>query len=152
MKFNLNSFLFGLIGLLSISLFSQEIKQYDGYYYINNKLYSGVYDEKSADGYVVTKFSIKNGLLDGITEIYEKDILVEKRSFKSGKKHGLWERFENEKMISKAMYIRDNKHGKWLIWDSEGVLRYEMYYKRGKKVGVWKMWDEKGKLISEKKY
>ena len=132
--------------------FGQEVTLNDGYYLKEGKLFTGMYEQTNAESQIVSRLSIKKGILDGVCEFYENNALIEKRSYCKGQKHGAWTKYENGKLISSAFFVKDKKHGKWCIWDSDGTLRYEMYYKKGKKTGIWKIWDEKGTLISEKKY
>lgn len=141
-----------LVFFLFYSSIQAQFTQNDGYYYKDGQLFSGIYEQYNESGQLTARLSLKNGLPDGISELYKDGILYEKRSFSKGSRNGIWETYENNSKVSEAWYKKDKKHGKWLIWDSSGNLRYEMYYKKGKKTGVWKMWDENGVLISEKKY
>ncbi len=143
---------FFLLVLSVISTLNAQITQYDGYYFLNGKYYSGTYEQHDESGNLTALIQIRNGLPDGISEYFENGVPVEKRSLKNGLKHGTWEKFEHGMKVSEAIYQKDKKHGKWLIWDTSGTLRYEMYYRKGKKTGTWKMWDENGVLINEKTY
>ncbi|MDD3875590.1 MAG: hypothetical protein PHT69_03160 [Bacteroidales bacterium] len=151
MKYRIFSLLFFILSFYSFSN-AQEITQNDGFYYKEGVLFTGIYEQTDEFGYISARLSIKKGLLDGVSEIFENRVLIEKRSFRKGQKHGPWLKFENGILISSAQFLKDRKHGKWSIWDSNGTLRYEMFYKKGKKVGIWKMWNENGVLISEKPY
>jgi len=138
--------------LFTLKTYPQEVILNDGYYMKDGKLFTGVYEEKDEAGLIRAAYTIKKGLLDGKTTIFNQGVLLEKRNYRKGKKHGPWEKYENSILVSEAGFLKDQKHGKWHIRDSNGILRYEMFYKRGRKVGTWKMWDEKGILVNEKKY
>ena len=35
--------------------------------------------------------------------------------------------------------------------NDKGVLRFEMFYTKGKKIGIWRTWDDDGRLLTEEK-
>jgi antitoxin component YwqK of YwqJK toxin-antitoxin module len=147
-------FIIIIVLLASAKLYSQNLEYSDGYYYKNGMLYSGTYIENWSDDHVKMVQSIRNGLEDGITELYFMNgQLQEQRSYLEGQKHGLWITYnESGVKIAEANYRHDKKDGIWRIWDDKAVLRYEMYYTNGDKTGTWRQWDETGKLINERSY
>ena len=146
--------LFASFFLLFTTVFSQSLELIDGHYYKNDMLYSGTYTEYWPDKHVKMVQHIKNGMLDGTTELYsDSGKLLEQRSYLEGMKHGLWLIFnESGVKISEAGYRHDKKNGIWHIWNDDGNLLYEMYYSNGEKVGKWMVWDETGKVVMERQY
>ena len=148
------SALIAVLLIATISAFSQALEYSEGFYYKNGMLYSGTYTENWPNKNVKVIQDIRNGLEDGITEIYfENGKIQEQRSYLEGQKHGIWFTYnEAGTKLSEAYYRHNKKDGIWRIWDETGKLRYEMYYSNGEKTGIWRIWDETGKLTSERNY
>ena len=122
--------LIAFLCLISASVFGQALEYSEGFYYKNGMLYSGTYTENWPNKNVKVVQAIRNGLEDGITEIY----------------------FENGKIQEQRSYLEGQKHGIWFTYNEAGTKLSEAYYRHNKKDGIWRIWDETGKLTSERNY
>lgn len=140
--------------LASSGVFSQSLEYSEGYFYKNGMLYTGTYTEYWPNKNVKLVQNIRNGVEDGVSEIYfEQGKLQEQRSYFEGEKHGIWSTYNaSGTKVAEANYRHNSKDGIWRIWDEYGKIRYEMYYSNGEKTGTWRMWDENGKLLNERDY
>lgn len=102
--------------------FSQIVEYLYGKYYIEDELYTGVFNEYYENGNKKTEINIKNGVLDSFTFMYfENGKMKEQRSFKKGLKDGTWIIWDtNQTKVSEARYKNDLKDGAWYIWYSMG--------------------------------
>lgn len=137
-----------------LTVFSQDIKEVDGVYYVVSKPYSGDFKSYYPDGKIKIEMTLIDGMKDGVVKVYfENGELNEIRSFKKNIMHGDWITYnENKIKVAEAHYIDGKKHGKWFIWDDGGSLIYELEYTMGEKTGIWKNYDNAGKLIKERNY
>jgi antitoxin component YwqK of YwqJK toxin-antitoxin module len=154
MKFHILPFLLFL--LISPVLTAQNVIVKKGLYLHKEtgKPYSGIYKEFDAEGRLVSETSIKDGLLDGNTFIYNPSgTKKEMRGYKAGLKNGTWAVW-NEKGVktAEASFAAGKKDGFWYVWDDEATKRYEMFYQNGEKKGTWIQWDENGVEISRETF
>ena len=56
--------------------------------------------------------------------------------------------YDTGKLKFQKYYKGGKKVGCWEKWYPNGQLKYKGSYKDGKKTGKWKLWDENGKLIT----
>jgi antitoxin component YwqK of YwqJK toxin-antitoxin module len=133
---------------------AQEIKEVEGVYYKDGKLYTGEFTSRHENGMVKMTAKISEGKKEGVVQIFfDNGQLNEIRSYKNNLMNGTWEMYNIYKVkVSVANYKNGLKHGKWYIYDDTGTLLYDMEYNNGEKTGTWKKYDGAGKLISERKY
>lgn len=145
--------LFVVLAMWTGTVCAQQIEVTNGIYYLNNKEYTGKYNEYSGKAKIAT-YTVRNGKLNGRVWLYDTTgALKEQRSYHKGWKHGVWFMWDiHGQKSARAAYRNDRKHGRWLIWDPQGRLRYAMRYRHGAKVGTWRMWNETGDVSMEKNY
>jgi antitoxin component YwqK of YwqJK toxin-antitoxin module len=143
-----------LFSLLFATAKAQDIKEIDGLYYKNGKLYSGEYVTRFDNGQLKMTMKIAEGKKEGKIKIYfENGLLHEIRSYKNNQMHNKWVMYNDHNIkISVARYKNGVKHGKWFIWNDYGNLLYQLEYNQGEKSGTWKNYNEKGEVVNERKY
>ncbi len=143
-----------MLGIGTLEIAAQEIKEIDGLFYREGQLYSGPYVTHYPNGTIKMEMNLKKGKKNGNVRLYfENGALNEIRSFRMNEMHGKWEMYNAERvLISEARYRKGMKHGTWIIRNERGSLLYELHYKKGEKTGTWRSYDDQGKLINEREY
>ena len=103
---------------------------YSGFFYFNQKVYSGPAFLLHRKGKKKEEGPIKRGYRAGIWTGWDQD----------GKK-----KFSGE-------YFKGKEHGKWEGWHPNGNKKYEGSYDDGFQVGLWTYYDAKGKKNLEETY
>ncbi|HNZ71248.1 MAG TPA: toxin-antitoxin system YwqK family antitoxin [Prolixibacteraceae bacterium] len=147
-------FLLGMLLIMAISAFAQDIKEIDGIYFKGNTPYSGDFTIFHENGVPKIELLLVEGMKEGAVKVYfENGTLSEIRSYKKNVMDGTWLTFNEKKVrIAEAHYLDGKKDGKWYIWDDDGRLIYELEYTNGEKTGNWKKYDTAGNVISERNY
>lgn len=121
------------------------------------------------------KYSLVNGDLHGLNEMFIDDVLVLKGRYRHGERYGTWKSWDREGNRSmKEFYVQGKRWGKFTRYDggvisetgyrfqddltgiyntySEGALHTSSEYKNDKLNGLYQLWDRTGHLRSQKTY
>ena len=131
-----------LLASSALAIQAQDLFLSEGQYYTDESQttpYTGRYTEFYDDGMLKMELFLKDGRPEGTYVIYYPDgKIAEVRSYYHGIFHGEWRTYnEAGQLTGIASY--------------KGILRFEMFYAKGRKSGIWRTWDDDGKLLTEEK-
>ena len=135
-------------------LMDAEVKFYNGLFYYDDLLFTGIgitmWNEKQLE----SEISIKNGRIDGVIRSYhENGNLQSQRFWKEGKAHGEYKVYsQSGQLLKEGAFKNGQMEGIWKEYFENGKLKAEMSYVNDKLDGVVKEYDETGKLKSQVTY
>jgi antitoxin component YwqK of YwqJK toxin-antitoxin module len=125
-----------------------EIK--DGFYWHNEVIYTGGYNCFDNNGILRLNGYVRDGLLDGITEYYDKNGTLAEMIWYKENQEVQRRLFKNVTTSKLVITLKDNQeHGLWERYFPSGQIQERKYYDQGKPTGFWTTWDNRGRIIIE---
>ena len=112
------------------------------------------YKVPEEDGVFDGKISFKNGIIDGIVELYYPNgKLAKMATFKDGEKNGIQkEYYENGVLKEERFYKNDKLEGISKIYYPSGKVQIEASFKDNKLDGISREYAETGKIIDQTEF
>ena len=128
----------------------RNLYRYENHWRYKGRKFSGYIIQEQADGLVIHKLSIINGLANGLAVgFFENGHKMLEQVFVDDKPEGAYRQWwRNGRYKYNFFYKGDKYEGLQQVFFEGGQLREESNYNDGKPEGLQRVWNENGELIS----
>lgn len=118
------------------------------------ELPDGPFEERDAEGRLVTTGAWRGGRRDGTWTTYEADgVRVSEGAWRDGERDGAWTWWHaNGQPRLAGEYAAGDREGTWRTWFPSGQLEQEGAYASGRPHGTWTTWHPSGVRASRGEY